>query len=90
MNSVALAMKVQEDRMEVTRSITDFTHGYSLEATRPTEDDIAALRDGDELRTVAVGPDPISTMILALVWGVGGGAAVSVLASLRGRVNRRA
>ena len=43
MNSVALAMKVQEDRMEVTRSITDFTHGYSLEATRPTEDDIAAL-----------------------------------------------
>lgn len=49
-----------------------------------------SLRDGDELRTVAVGPDPISTMILALVWGVGGGAAVSVLASLRGRVNRRA
>lgn len=49
-----------------------------------------SLREGDELRTVAIGPDPIATVILALVWGVGGGAAVSVLGSLRSRVSRRA
>ncbi|HJR97560.1 MAG TPA: hypothetical protein VJ979_06605 [Actinomycetota bacterium] len=49
-----------------------------------------SLGGGDELRTVAIGPDPISTAVLALVWGLGGGAAVSVLGSLRGRVSRRA
>jgi hypothetical protein len=49
-----------------------------------------SLRNGVELRTVAIGPDPISTVILALAWGVGGGAAVSVLGSLRRGVSRRA
>jgi len=47
-----------------------------------------SLREGDDLRTVAIGPDPISTAILALVWGVGGGAAVSMLGSLLGRLSR--
>jgi hypothetical protein len=49
-----------------------------------------SLRNGDELRSVAIGPDPVSTAVLALVWGVAGGAAVSVLGSLRGDVSRRA
>jgi hypothetical protein len=49
-----------------------------------------SLRNGDELRSVAIGPDPVSTALLALVWGVAGGAAVSVLGSLRGDVSRRA
>ncbi len=41
MKTVALAMK--DDGADAIRTITEFMRGYSVEATRPTADDVAAL-----------------------------------------------
>ena len=43
MRTLALAMTDQDDRTDAIRSIADFMHGYSVEATRPSADDIAGL-----------------------------------------------
>lgn len=43
MKTVTLAMTDQNDRGDTIRAISEFTRGYSLEATRPSTDDIAAL-----------------------------------------------
>lgn len=45
--------------------------------------------DGDVVRRVAVGPDPVTTTVLALAWGVAGGAAVCATTSLSRRLSRR-
>ncbi|MGZ8631310.1 MAG: hypothetical protein ACXWZF_10135 [Actinomycetota bacterium] len=47
------------------------------------------LRSGEEVRTVAMGPDPLRTGLLALVWGVIGGAVVAVAGCLWNGVSRR-
>ncbi len=44
---------------------------------------------GTSARSVALGPDPVSTALLALAWGSLGGAAVSVASYLPRRINRR-
>ncbi|MDH5223511.1 MAG: hypothetical protein OEW66_09310 [Actinomycetota bacterium] len=46
-------------------------------------------RDGDLARTVSMGPDPVSTAVLALAWGAGGGALVSVSGPVWRRFSRR-
>ncbi|MPZ38145.1 MAG: methylenetetrahydrofolate reductase [Rhizobiales bacterium] len=43
MKTVALAMTDQEERADAIRTISGFVHGYSIEATRPSADDIAGL-----------------------------------------------
>jgi methylenetetrahydrofolate reductase (NADPH) len=43
MKSVALAMKDHDDRPDTIRDIAAFMHGYSIEATRPSAEDVAAL-----------------------------------------------
>jgi methylenetetrahydrofolate reductase (NADH) len=43
MKSVALAMKDHDDRPDAVRAIAEFMRGYSIEATRPTTEDVAAL-----------------------------------------------
>src|SRR5262245_28924597 len=43
MKNVALAMTDQDDRTDAIQAITSFMHGYSIEATRPSADDITAL-----------------------------------------------
>ena len=43
MNPVALAMKAQDERTDMVQTIGEFMRGYSIEATRPTADDVAAL-----------------------------------------------
>jgi methylenetetrahydrofolate reductase (NADPH) len=45
MKSVALAMQDRDDRPDAIRSIAEFMQGYSIEATRPTAGDVAALAD---------------------------------------------
>jgi methylenetetrahydrofolate reductase (NADPH) len=45
MKTAALAMTEQDERTDAIRSIADLVRGYSLEATRPSADDIAALRE---------------------------------------------
>lgn len=47
------------------------------------------LGAGTSARSVALGPDPASTALLALAWGSLGGAAVSVASYLPRRINRR-
>ena len=43
MKTVALAMTDRDERTDVVRTIAAFMRGYSLEATRPNADDVAAL-----------------------------------------------
>jgi methylenetetrahydrofolate reductase (NADPH) len=43
MKAVALAMTAQDERTDRVQTIAAFMHGYSIEATRPKADDIAAL-----------------------------------------------
>ena len=43
MKTVALAMNDQDDRADAIRTISAFMRGYSIEATRPTAADVAAL-----------------------------------------------
>ena len=43
MKAVALAMTAQDERSDTVQAIAAFMHGYSIEATRPKADDIAAL-----------------------------------------------
>ena len=86
---------VERSETSIGEALARGTAGGAVFATLVTITSLAgslwmSLREGDELRTVAIGPDPIATVILALAWGVGGGAAVSVLGSLRSRVSRRA
>ncbi|MGZ8582637.1 MAG: hypothetical protein ACXWX4_06410 [Actinomycetota bacterium] len=45
--------------------------------------------DGDVARRVAIGPDPVTTTVLALAWGVAGGAAVCAAISASRRLSRR-
>lgn len=46
--------------------------------------------DGHVARHVAIGPDPITTAVLALAWGVAGGAAVCAGTFVSRRLSRRA
>jgi methylenetetrahydrofolate reductase (NADPH) len=43
MKTVALAMQDRDERADAIGAITDFVRGYSIEATRPTAEDVAAL-----------------------------------------------
>src|SRR5689334_634846 len=43
MNTVALAIRERDEGNGVVQSISALMHGYSIEATRPKADDIAAL-----------------------------------------------
>ena len=43
MKSTALAMKDRDERADAIRAISAFMRGYSIEATRPSADDVAAL-----------------------------------------------
>jgi methylenetetrahydrofolate reductase (NADH) len=45
MGTAALALIDQDDRMDTIHAIRDFVHGYSIEATRPTINDVAALAE---------------------------------------------
>ncbi|HEX7247571.1 MAG TPA: hypothetical protein VF351_05660, partial [Actinomycetota bacterium] len=47
------------------------------------------LGDGASTRSIALGPDPVSTGVLALAWGSVGGAVVSVASYVPRRINRR-
>jgi hypothetical protein len=48
-----------------------------------------SLRSGETVREVALGPDPVTTAVLAFVWGVAGGVAVCVGGTLVRRLSRR-
>ena len=43
MKTVALAMTDRDDGADDAAAIADFMRGFSIEATRPTADDVAAL-----------------------------------------------
>jgi hypothetical protein len=47
------------------------------------------LSDGSSTRSVALGPEPLSTALVALAWGSVGGAIVSVASYLPRRISRR-
>jgi methylenetetrahydrofolate reductase (NADPH) len=51
MKTVALALKDQDERMDMVGTIRDFMQGYSIEATRPSADDVALLADIAPKRT---------------------------------------
>jgi hypothetical protein len=47
------------------------------------------VQDGDAARSVALGPDPEMTAVLALAWGLVGGVIVSTTSYVSRRLNRR-
>ena len=49
-----------------------------------------SVADGDVTRLVVLGPDPVTTGLLATAWGVVGGAVVSAATPARRRLSRRA
>jgi hypothetical protein len=49
-----------------------------------------SVADGDEARLIVLGPDPVTTGVLATAWGVVGGAVVSAATPVRRRLSRRA
>ena len=49
-----------------------------------------SVTDGDVTRLVVLGPDPVTTGLLATAWGVVGGAAVSAATPVWRRFSRRA
>src|SRR5262245_49853882 len=56
------------DPVETTRRISEFLRGYSIEATRPTEADIAALKSavppGTQIYLSAVPKRPLSDLVV--------------------------
>jgi hypothetical protein len=49
-----------------------------------------SVADGDVTRLVVLGPDPVTTGMLATAWGVVGGAVVSAATPVRLWLSRRA
>jgi hypothetical protein len=49
-----------------------------------------SVADGDATRLIVLGPDPVTTGLLATAWGVVGGVVVSAVAPVRRRLSRRA
>ena len=49
-----------------------------------------SVADGSATRSIRLGPDPVTTCLLAAAWGVVGGAAVSAATPVRRRLSRRA
>jgi hypothetical protein len=49
-----------------------------------------SVADGSATRFIVLGPDPVTTCLLAAAWGIVGGAAVSAATPVRRRLSRRA
>jgi hypothetical protein len=49
-----------------------------------------SVADGDLTRLIVLGPDPVTTGLLAAAWGVVGGVVVTAAAPVRRRLSRRA
>ena len=47
------------------------------------------VQEADAMRIVALGPDPITTAVLAVAWGTLGGAVVSSAGVVARRADRR-
>jgi hypothetical protein len=49
-----------------------------------------SVAEGGAARSIVLGPDPVTTCLLAAAWGIGGAAVMSAARPVRRRLSRRA